>query len=323
MKIIATKLRGNPNNDRFGYLNAHLIHPGSNWEIATNVSVPKSGEVFIHRGYEALIDRVFRENELITLDVESLEYPSGDCVYGAMGKEARSATLEDDVVTILETDFLLAPQEVYRVSSRIKPTTYTFLKMYRKTGEEVIVGPFRASSSQYDPEEMQWVSLLNLVDAGNRYFTKLESYSVYTIEPETIPNEMIFEPETKNGSKFIIGMGLLAHLNHVPTEQTSLISDSALIKLIDLAAPPNFKLGRKGKRDLALQISASRKLSATLTERMVRTLKKSRLAIYFGTLIWIGYKKKTKAHTAKCGPHYVDQYIYWRISLYPPPERRA
>jgi len=102
MKVIATKLRGNPNNDRLGYLYAHLIEFGSNWELATSSNLPKSGELFIHRGYEALVDRVFRENELIILDTERLEFQGGDCEYGAMGKEARPATSEDDVVTILD-----------------------------------------------------------------------------------------------------------------------------------------------------------------------------------------------------------------------------
>ena len=271
MQIISVK-RAHPKEERLGYLTALMVKSELDWNIATINNIPNDGEVFVHTGYRDGIEKKFRDNELISIDVTELQFSTGSCKYGADGKKASPLRPDDDICTIFETNQIITNENIVKLSTIIKPTYYSFLYLYENDHKKLF-GPFELTSSQFIENEEKWDCVFGLAKEGKRFFQSLEPFSVYTIDIDSIPSGLISEVYLRNSNESIyLASGLIGHIRHTPFSQKPLISNSQLINLIDDYVTPSNRLGRKGKKDLLKEIQSSTKLNSLLKQKVENLL---------------------------------------------------
>ena len=133
-------------------------------------------------------------------------------------------------------------------------------------GSSVIAGPYESGSTTLT-SEYNYSCVLGLIGNNNKYFSSLKAHSVYVLEENVLPNNSLIS--TGQAEHFLIS-GLRNFINSsIEPLQVPVIADETLIKFIDDIVPKQSdKLGRKGKRELARIITASKTLSAVNKKRL-------------------------------------------------------
>lgn len=270
MEILAIK-RANPSNEKLGYLRAILFREnGKQWEPASKENVPESGEAFVHSKYKQSVDVKFKNDELLIAEIDELSSP-GSCVFGANGDDVINISPVDDLSAVFVFDESLKNEEFFNIKSKIRPTMFSFLQTV-VDGQEVLVGPMKLITGTYNETDRLWESRLGLVAGTSGYYSDLKPYCAYVIPISDLPGDMILESSLYFNAGVKIAVGLMDFIQSTSMSQNSFISDSSLLKIMDGVLNKNTKLGRKGKREMAAQVEASKKLIPEMKESIVDLL---------------------------------------------------
>lgn len=269
--VLAVKYKSNPNKPNLGYVNALLSESNGNWELATSLSIPKFNQVFIYGGYDHDIDNKFADGHMFILPADPLHDPSGQCELGAVGNSATKIPSEFELATVFEASEELDPNEPPEITSRIRPTQYSFFILEKGDEDRWIYGPFESASSQFDEEKKLWSTSFRFNRSGAAGFHGLEPYCIYRMHEDTIPNGTVFFLDQYVSSKGRVGLslGLGSLFRSMNVEQVNIMDDMTMLKLFDDAIPRGgSRLGRKGRRDALKHLNASKKLSNVNKDRI-------------------------------------------------------
>jgi len=264
MRIIGTK-RLNLKKDNLGYIKAFAVNLGTEWVMANAENVPSAGEVFVPLNFNAL--NKYNENEMfICNNIELMDNIIGSCDYRANGENCSNIDyFTEDIFSLIDIDQSLDQAETLRIVSKVKPTKICFVRSIMD-GSSVIAGPYESGSTTLT-SEYNYSCVLGLIGNNNKYFSSLKAHSVYVLEENVLPNNSLIS--TGQAEHFLIS-GLRNFINSsIEPLQVPVIADETLIKFIDDIVPKQSdKLGRKGKRELARIITASKTLSAVNKKRL-------------------------------------------------------
>ncbi|MDB4092037.1 hypothetical protein N9552_00745, partial [bacterium] len=256
---------------RLGYLRAILFkEDGKQWEPASRENVPESGEAFVHRDYKQSVDAKFRTDELLIANINELASP-GSCVFGAVGVDVNNILPSDDLAAVFDFDGNLKNQEIFNIKSKLRPPLFSFLQT-ALDDQAVLVGPMKLITGTYNETESLWESRLGLVAESSRYYADLKPYSAYVIPISKLPENTILESDLYFNNDIKIAVGLMDFIKSESISQSSFITDSSLLKIMDGVLNKTTKLGRKGKREIVAQVEAAKQLNPEMKEAIVDLL---------------------------------------------------
>ena len=260
-------------NETLGFLKAITVLNDNEWEAASPQNIPKYGEVFVYRNYKT-IETNFRKNELLIAEVSELEeHRTGKCELKADGIDSRAISPEDDLVAIFKSYEVLGNQEHFNIESYIRPPIFSFIET-EINDKMVLVGPMRLSSSSYNEVTEMYESRLNTVNTNSYMYKDLKPYHAYIIPKESLPNHIIQDSQFTFNAGIKVAAGLFNFIKTASVEQRGFISDRELITILDTVLNPNSKLGRKGKRNLILEIEAKKNINPTMKPAIINLLEK-------------------------------------------------